>query len=108
MTTLTVAARRRFISGTNEQFDSGELFMDRDELQRLLWQKPFQPFRVYVNDGRIYHVRPQMNLLAESFVKIGIPAADLPEPICDHTEFVWLKDIVRVELLPPSESVTIP
>jgi hypothetical protein len=40
-----------------------------------------------------------MNLLAESFIKIGIPDPSLPEPICDHTEFVWLKDVTRIEPL---------
>ena len=47
-----------------------------------------------------------MNLLAESFIKIGIPHVSLPEPICDHTEFVWLKEIVHVEPLSPSPPVT--
>ena len=81
--------------------------MDRPELQRMLRQRPFQPFRVHLSDGRSYDVRnPRMNLLAESFIKIGIPDASLPEPICDHTEFVWLKEIVRIEPLSPSPPVT--
>jgi hypothetical protein len=81
--------------------------MDRAELHRLLRQRPFQPFRVVVSDGRVYEVRnPRMNLLAESFVKIGIPAPDLPEPIVDHTEFVWLKDIERIEPLSGAPSVS--
>ncbi|HZT81051.1 MAG TPA: hypothetical protein VFA26_12540 [Gemmataceae bacterium] len=80
--------------------------MDRAELQQLLRQRPFQPFRVVVSDGGAYEVRnPRMNLLAESFIKIGIPDASLPEPICDHTEFVWLKDIVRIEPLSAAPSV---
>jgi hypothetical protein len=76
--------------------------MDRAELHRLLRQKPFQPFRVVLSDGRTYEIRyPYMNLLAESFIKIGIPDANdtRPEPLCDHTEFVWLKEIDRAELL---------
>ena len=80
--------------------------MDRAELERLLRQKPFQPFRIYVNDGRVYNVRPRMNLLAESFIKIGIPDKTLPEPMCDHTEFVWLKDITRIELISTSPPVS--
>ena len=81
--------------------------MDRAELQRLLRQRPFQPFRVVLSDGRTYEVRnPRMNLLAESFIKIGIPHVSLPEPICDHTEFVWLKEIVHIEPLSPSPPVT--
>jgi hypothetical protein len=75
--------------------------MEHDELQRLLKQRPFQPFRVYVRDGRKYDIYyPRMNLLARSFIKIGIPDPNLPEPICDHLEFVLLAEIVRVEPLP--------
>ena len=74
--------------------------MEREELRRLLKQRPFRPFRVLVSDGRIYDVRyPEMNLLGPSFIKIGIPEPG-PNPICDHTEFVRLAQIVRVEPLP--------
>jgi hypothetical protein len=82
--------------------------MERAELQRLLRQKPFQPFRLVLGDGRAYEIRnPRMNLLAESFIKIGIPHPSLPEPVCDHTEYVRLEEIVRAELLstsPPAAS----
>ena len=74
--------------------------MDHEELRRLLKQRPFKPFRVLVSDGRTFDVHyPEMNQLARSFIKIGIPAADLPRPICDHLEFVPLAQIVRVEPL---------
>lgn len=83
---------------------NGGSAVSHDEMQRLLRQRPFQPFRVFVSDGRVYDVRhPRMNLLATSFIKIGVPAPDLPEPICDHTEYVQLDQILRVEpLAPPS------
>jgi hypothetical protein len=71
--------------------------MEREELSRLLRQRPFQPFRVVLTDGRTFDVRyPEMNLLARLFIKIGIPEPG-PSPICDHTEFVPLSQIVRVE-----------
>jgi hypothetical protein len=36
--------------------------MDRADLQRLLRQRPFQPFRLVLRDGRVYEVRnPRMN-----------------------------------------------
>jgi hypothetical protein len=69
-----------------------------EELKRLLRQKPFRPFRVILRDGRYYEVHPRMNLLAETFINIGIPAPDLKPPICDHTEHVKLADIVRIEV----------
>ena len=77
--------------------------MDRAELHRLLKQQPFQPFRVHVNDGRVYDVRyPRMNLLAQSYILIGIPYHALPEPKCDHTEHVRFDQIARIEPLPPT------
>lgn len=82
--------------------------MIRDDLQRLLRQRPFQPFRVVLNDARTYEIRnPRMNLLAESFIKIGIPDASLPEPICDHTEYVLLNEILRTEPLSAAPSTTV-
>jgi hypothetical protein len=80
--------------------------MEHDELRSLLRRRPFQPFRVIVDDGRTYEVRyPYMNLLAPSYIKIGIPeASGDPTPIADHTEFVRLSQIVRVEPLPATDA----
>lgn len=75
--------------------------MDRVELQRLLRQRPFQPFRVVVSDGRTYDIRyPRMNLLAESYINIGIPDETGSRPLCDHTEHVRLDQIIHTEALP--------
>jgi hypothetical protein len=66
-----------------------------------LRQQPFQPFRVVLSNGRVYEIRyPRMNLLAESFINIGIPDETGPEPLCDHTEHVRLDQIVQWEPLP--------
>ncbi len=75
--------------------------MQRDTLREWLKRRPFQPFRVHLADGRIYDIRfPRMNLLAQTFIKIGIPAPDIPSAmVCDHTEFVCLKEITRLEPL---------
>jgi hypothetical protein len=75
--------------------------VEYDEMRRWLKQTPFQPFRVFVRDGRIYNViHPRMTLLARTYINIGIPALDLRPPLCDHTEHVRLADIDRVEPLP--------
>ena len=72
--------------------------MIRDQLQTLLRRRPFQPFRVHLTDGRIFDVRfPRMNLLAETYVKIGIPISEEEDIICDHTEYVPFKLIERIE-----------
>ena len=84
--------------------------MERDKVREWLKRQPFQPFRVHVADGRKYDVRfSRMKLLAQTFIKIGIPALDIPSEIaCDHTEFVWLKDITHLEPLPTPYSAGIP
>jgi hypothetical protein len=77
--------------------------VDRDEMHRLLRQKPFKPFRVIVRDGRQYDIHhPRMNQLFETYIKIGIPAPDIPPPGCDHLEYVRLSEIERIEDLPGS------
>lgn len=75
--------------------------MQREELREWLKREPFQPFRVYLADGRTYDVRyPRMNLLAQTFIKIGIPTQNSTNPIlCDHTEYVRLDEIIRLEPL---------
>ncbi len=81
--------------------------MDREELQHLLRQRPFQPFRLLLRDGRAFEVRyPEMNLLARSYVKIGIPDLEGPHPVCDHTEFVPLSQIAGAEPLPPAAATS--
>jgi hypothetical protein len=72
--------------------------MIRDQLQTLLRQRPFQPFRVHLTDGRSYDVPYRgMTLLADTFINIGIPITEGPHPICSHTEHVPFKDIDRIE-----------
>jgi hypothetical protein len=70
-------------------------------MHQLLRQKPFQPFRVFVSDGRVCDVRhPRMTLLAPTYINIGAPAPDLTPPVSDHSEHVRLNTILRVEMLP--------
>ncbi len=72
--------------------------MLREKLDSLLRRRPFLPFRVHVKDGRIYEVPYRgMTLLAEQYIKIGIPITKGHHPICDHTEFVPLELIERIE-----------
>ena len=75
--------------------------MQRDTLREWLKRQPFQPFRVFLSDGRTFDVRhPRTNLLAQTFIKIGIPEPNSTDPwICDYTEFVPLTQITKVEPL---------
>ena len=82
--------------------------MQQETVRDWLRRSPFQPFRVHVADGRTFDVRyPRMNLLARTFIKIGIPEPNGAAPwICDHTEHVPLAQITRLEPLSaaPSEA----
>jgi len=79
--------------------------MIREQLQTLLRRRPFRPFRIYVADGRTFDVRyPRMNLLADTYINIGVPESEAAFPICDHTEYVPFKLIERIEESAPSPS----
>ena len=58
-------------------------------------------FRFLLYYGRAYETQPAMNLLAHSYVKIGIPDQVRPE-FCDHTEYVRLDQIALAEPLEPT------
>jgi hypothetical protein len=72
--------------------------MIREKLQTLVRRRPFVPFRVHLRDGRVFEVPFRgMTLLAQNYIKIGIPISEGPQPLCDHTEYVPLRLIDRVE-----------
>jgi hypothetical protein len=81
--------------------------MQRETLREWLKRQPFQPFRVHVSDGRTFDIRlPRTNLLAQSFIKIGIPEPDSTDPLsCDYTEYVPLAQITRLEPLSAVSSI---
>ncbi len=56
--------------------------MNHEAFRAHLFREPFQPFRVFLKDGRSY-VIPHRNLAlaAETRLIIGIPAPDDPNPI---------------------------
>src|SRR5437016_5269391 len=48
--------------------------MTPEQLRQRLYEKPFQPFRVHLKDGRNYEIRhPNLGLAAEAVFIIGIP-----------------------------------
>lgn len=69
-----------------------------EELRALLRQRPFQPFRVHLNDGRVFEIHyPDINLVGETFFVIGIPEPNVPDPFGDGWVMVELADIQRLE-----------
>ncbi len=78
----------------------------REELRVLLRRQPFQPFRVHLKDGRtVDALVPDMHILGNSYIDIGFPEKNVPDPYCDESVIVFLSDITRVELLPEPASV---
>jgi hypothetical protein len=70
-------------------------------MQALLRQRPFQPFRVHLADGRTFDIKqPWLNLVTDLRFVIGVPAPNDPNPtIAEHAVRVAWPDIARVEPL---------
>jgi len=77
--------------------------MRTEEMQRLLREQPFRPFRIYLSNGRTHDVRhPELVVVGRSIAFIGKPAADLPNGAFDDFAIVTLLHINEVEPLPVS------
>jgi hypothetical protein len=73
-----------------------------DELRRLKRQRPFQPFRVHLQDGRVYEARyPNLILVSDGGLTLGfpLPGDPDPDPLYDTTVSVPLWYITKVELV---------
>ncbi len=72
--------------------------MRPDDIRHLLWQHPFEPFRIILLDGTSYDIRdPDLVLLERSVVKIGFPASKVPVPLTHREVVVSLLHITRLE-----------
>jgi hypothetical protein len=77
-----------------------------EELSALLQRRPFRPFRVHLQDGRVFEVRyPDMNIVGTTFVLLGIPEANATDPFAEQMAMVELAQIRQLELAPPSAPV---
>lgn len=80
--------------------------MRAEDIRDLLQKRPFQPFRIYLTDGKSYDItHPEICFLLQSRLDIGV-AADPKTGIPDHSESAALFHIVRIEELKrePSQS----
>jgi hypothetical protein len=74
--------------------------MRPEDICTFLAQKPFQPFRLTLTDGRTYEVRhPELAMVGRSSVAIGVPAHNRTEPIYDRLMTVSLLHIMQIEPL---------
>jgi hypothetical protein len=73
------------------------------DLYHTLHRKPFQPFRVYVKDGRVFDIRHRdLNVVKTDAFIIGLPANDDPDPFAGELVEVPLGQIDRIEPLKES------
>jgi hypothetical protein len=50
----------------------GRRRMRPEDPYRMLHQRPFQPFRIYLSDGHIFDIRyPKINMVGGSYIVIG-------------------------------------
>jgi hypothetical protein len=79
----------------------GKVMERREEIRQLLRQRPFQPFRVRLSDGRTFDIHdPHMNMVTPWFFTIGIPEVGVGDPYPEHLERVDWPLIQTVEMLP--------
>lgn len=68
-----------------------------ERLRELLRARPFEPFRVYLNDGRHFDVRhPEFMALGRAIVHIVLPEDG---ETSDHLASVQVRNIASVDLL---------
>ncbi len=59
--------------------------MKPEELYHMLHKRPFEPFRIHLTDGRVFDIRyPALNLVGVSYLIIGIPIPNDPDPVSDQ------------------------
>lgn len=75
--------------------------MRPEEFKRLLEQRPFVPFRIYVTGGSTYDiVHEDFVMVARSLVTIGAVVG--PDGIVDQIVHVPLIHINKIEMLQPA------
>jgi hypothetical protein len=53
-----------------------------DEVRNLLRKHPFEPFRIHLQDGRVYDIKyPRLNLVTDFTFVIGVPHPTHPDPL---------------------------
>ena len=74
--------------------------MTADELIELLEERPFQPVRLHLSDGRMREIRhPEMAIVSETLVAIGVPR-DEDSRIATKITYCSLPHVVEAEPIP--------
>ena len=76
----------------------------RKQLLELIGKRPLEPFRIHLTDGRTFDVRyPNMTIVMNTFVSIGIPEPNEPDPFVERSVDVELTSIREIEMLDPTQ-----
>ncbi len=79
--------------------------MTAEELVELLEERPFQPLRLYLSDGRSRDIRhPKMAIVSDSLVAIGVPRDDASK-IASKITYCALSHVVEAEPIGAGKSV---
>jgi hypothetical protein len=77
--------------------------VESQQLEVIINRKPFQPFMLYLKDGRQFKVlNPRTTLVCARDLILGIASPEEEKqivPICEYKEFIWLDHIDRAEML---------
>ncbi len=74
-----------------------------EEVRRLLRQRPFRPFRMYLKDGQVFDLRsPQGHLAGDTCIQVGIFDPNKPDSFAEYWEFVFYSEIERLEIEQPA------
>ncbi|MHB1425272.1 MAG: hypothetical protein ACYC3I_19050 [Gemmataceae bacterium] len=75
--------------------------MSRDDIVRMLQQRPFQPFRLRLSEGIVHEIRhPEMVMATATSLIVGTPAANAPFPAVGDYVIISLLHVVQLEPLP--------
>jgi hypothetical protein len=80
--------------------------MQPKEMRALLSKEPFEPFRLYLDDGRVFEIRyPRLSLASDLMLLIGWPNPTNPDPLIgeDYVLVDW-SQVVKWEPSIPSAS----
>jgi hypothetical protein len=94
--------------GSSKLANGNKITLGCEEMRKHLWQKPFQPMRVRLKDGRTFDIRHRnLGLAAEAIFIIGIPPANEPDAwFADRQVWVQWADVEGVEPLPQAAQST--
>jgi hypothetical protein len=74
-----------------------------EEVRRLLRQRPFRPFRMYLKDGQVFDLRsPEGHLAGDTCIQVGIFDPKNPDSFAEYWEFVFYGEIDRLEVEQPA------